>query len=109
MRQIKGKSVLLRVSEEFELPRIRVIGVQLWVNFYYIHFSEETSVENSHSVFSKVFSPGVFLRGFFSGFPGLILPLKATFHIPIRSRNSGQEEPLTEYPLLNSHLFLYIL
>lgn len=52
---------------------------------------------------------GVFLRGFFSGFPGLILPLKATFHIPIRSRNSVQEEPLTEYPLLNSHLFLYIL
>ena len=57
----------------------------------------------------RVFLRGVFLRGFFSGFPGLILPLKATFHIPIRSRNSGQEEPLTEYSLLNSHLFLYIL
>ena len=57
----------------------------------------------------RVFLRGVFLRGFFSGFPGLILPLKATFHIPIRSRNNGQEELLTEYPLLNSHLFLYIL
>ena len=56
-----------------------------------------------------VLTPRVFPRGFFSGFPGLILPLKATFHFPIRSRNSGQEEPLTEYPLLNSHLFLYIL
>lgn len=55
------------------------------------------------------FFGGVFLRGFFSGFPGLILPLKATLRIPIRSRNNGQEELLTEYPLLNSHLFLYIL
>lgn len=57
----------------------------------------------------RVFLRGVFLRGFFSGFPGLILPLKATLRIPIRSRNNGQEELLTEYPLLNSHLFLYIL
>ena len=57
----------------------------------------------------RVFLRGVFVRGFFSGFPGLILPLKATLRIPIRSRNNGQEELLTEYPLLNSHLFLYIL
>ena len=26
MKQIQEKSVLLRVSEEFELPRVRVIG-----------------------------------------------------------------------------------
>ena len=30
MRQIQGKLVLLRVSREFELPRVRVIGVQLY-------------------------------------------------------------------------------
>ena len=30
MRQIQGKLVLLRVSGEFELPRVRVIGVQLY-------------------------------------------------------------------------------
>ena len=30
MRQIQGKSVLLRVSGEFELPTVRVIGVQLY-------------------------------------------------------------------------------
>ena len=31
MRQIQGKLVLLRVSGEFELPRVRVIGVQLYI------------------------------------------------------------------------------
>ena len=30
MRQIQGKLVLLRVNGGFELPRVRVIGVQLW-------------------------------------------------------------------------------
>ena len=30
MRQIKGKSALLRVNGEFELPRVRGIGVQLY-------------------------------------------------------------------------------
>ena len=30
MRQNQGKSVLLRVSGEFELPRVLVIGVQLY-------------------------------------------------------------------------------
>ena len=30
MRQIQGKLVLLQVSGEFELPRVRVIGVQLY-------------------------------------------------------------------------------
>ena len=30
MRQIQGKLVLLRVSREFELPRVRVIEVQLY-------------------------------------------------------------------------------
>ena len=32
MRQIQGKLVLLRVSGEFELPRVRVIGVQLYLH-----------------------------------------------------------------------------
>ena len=31
MRQIQGKFVLLRVSGEFELPRVRVIGVELYI------------------------------------------------------------------------------
>ena len=31
MRHILGKLVLLRVSVEFELPRVRVIGVQQYV------------------------------------------------------------------------------
>ena len=30
MRKIQGKLVLLRVCGEFELPRVRVIGVQLY-------------------------------------------------------------------------------
>ena len=30
MRQIQGKLVLLRISGEFELPRVRVIGAQLY-------------------------------------------------------------------------------
>ena len=34
MRQIQGKLVLLRVSGEFELPKVRVIGVQLYVCFH---------------------------------------------------------------------------
>ena len=33
MRQISGKSVLLRGIGEFELPRVRVIGVQLYKEF----------------------------------------------------------------------------
>ena len=32
MRQIQGKLVLLRISGEFELPRVRVIGVQLYIH-----------------------------------------------------------------------------
>ena len=31
MKQIQGKLVLLRVTGEFELPRVRVIGVQLYL------------------------------------------------------------------------------
>ena len=31
MRQVQGKLVLLRVTGEFELPRVRVIGVQLYL------------------------------------------------------------------------------
>ena len=31
MRQIQGKLVFLRVSGEFELPRVRVFGVQLYI------------------------------------------------------------------------------
>ena len=34
MWQIEGKLVLLRVSGEFELPRVRVMGVQLYVEHY---------------------------------------------------------------------------
>ena len=43
MRQIQGESVLLLVSGEFELPRVRVIGIQLILifiptNFYFSIF-----------------------------------------------------------------------
>ena len=34
MRQIQGKLVLLRVSGEFELPRVQVIGVQLYITVF---------------------------------------------------------------------------
>ena len=33
MRQIQRKLVLLRVSGEFELPRVRIIGVQLYIQY----------------------------------------------------------------------------
>ena len=38
MRQIQEKLVLLRVSGEFEFPRVRVIGVQLYVCYFLILF-----------------------------------------------------------------------
>ena len=38
MRQIEGKSVLLRGSMEIELPRARVIGVQLILIFIQTNF-----------------------------------------------------------------------
>ena len=34
MRQIQGKLVLLRVSGEFELPRVQVIRVQLYITVF---------------------------------------------------------------------------
>ena len=47
MRQIQGKLVLLRVSGEFELPRVQVIRVQLYVfaqgfiNVFFFLFLDE--------------------------------------------------------------------
>ena len=35
MRQIQGKLVLLRVSGDFELPRVQIIGVQLYNTIQY--------------------------------------------------------------------------
>ena len=40
MRQIQGKLVLLRVSGEFELPRVRIIGAQMYIDT--IHGFERT-------------------------------------------------------------------
>ena len=43
MNEIHGKLMLVRVTARFELVRVRVIGIQLYVqnklvNYYYYHY-----------------------------------------------------------------------
>ena len=62
MRQIQGKLVLLRVSGEFELPRVRVIGVQLYMYMQltrtkrvgYITFSVSETLSANINLFASL-------------------------------------------------------
>ena len=55
MRQIQGKLALLLVSGEFELPRVRVIGLQLHIDF-------KRSLENTVACVTSMDHDGIFRR-----------------------------------------------